>query len=197
MFKLLSIRKWTCLALMLCIAFSASGSICFGEQTRDQCRECCRSQGLDEYYTDQCILKCFRNSDHCQAKPSREALPPKPEPRERVAEPAPQNPQPAPPPQPLAVQPPQDRPVPAAKPRPAPAPAQSGFNWPNPLNLVPGKEIEAAGQILAANGVMPQHPQFQAAAQAIEQVLVNFARSNPSGGKLPTAQLEQILRQLR
>jgi len=50
---------------------------------------------------------------------------------------------------------------------------------------------------LAVNGVLPQHPQYAAGLQAVENVLVNFARANPSGGKLPTAQLENILRQLR
>jgi hypothetical protein len=65
------------------------------------------------------------------------------------------------------------------------------------LNLSPGRERDAAAQILALNGVLPQHPQYAAALQAIENVLVNFARSNPSGGKLPKAQLENILRQLR
>jgi hypothetical protein len=65
------------------------------------------------------------------------------------------------------------------------------------LNLSPGRERDAAAQILALNGVMQQHPQYAAALQAIENVLVSFARANPSGGKLPKAQLENILRQLR
>jgi len=71
------------------------------------------------------------------------------------------------------------------------------FKLPDPLNLSPGRERDAAAQILALNGIPPQHPQYAAAVQAMENVLVNFARANPTGGKLPTAQLENILGQLR
>ena len=106
---------------------------------------------------------------------------------------------------------PKPAPAPAAKAQPAPTgpaaerPApekppgaeKAQFRYPNPLNLVPGKEFEAAGQILAVNGIPPQHPQYAAGLKAVEQVLVQFARANPSGGRLPTAQLERILRQLR
>jgi hypothetical protein len=63
--------------------------------------------------------------------------------------------------------------------------------------MVPGREWEAAGQILAANGVSPQNPNYQAGLKAIEAVLIEFAKANPGGGKLPTAQLERIIRQVR
>jgi hypothetical protein len=62
--------------------------------------------------------------------------------------------------------------------------------------LSPGREWEAAGQILAANGIPPQHPNFTAGMKAIEGVLTDFARRNPGGGDLPVDQLERILAQL-
>lgn len=148
-------------------------------QTREQCYDCCKGQGLDEYYSEQCRLKCFRNNDHClgqqKKQPAAEAPPPS-----AKAQPAPTGPA-------------SERPAPE---RPAAA-EKAQFRYPNPLNLVPGKEFEAAGQILAVNGIPPQHPQYTAGLKAVEQVLVQFARANPSGGRLPTAQLERILRQLR
>ncbi|MGB6067867.1 MAG: hypothetical protein WBG50_23930 [Desulfomonilaceae bacterium] len=153
------------------VHFSSSAAL--GLQTRDECDKCCQHQGFDEYYTEQCKLKCFRNHDHCvgeksmrppAAKPSAEA-------------PAPQRPPSAEPPRPQAK--------------------RSAFRWPNPLNLVPGREREAAEQILAVNGIPPQHPGYAVALQSVTNVLMNFARAHPKGGKLPTAQLEQILRQLR
>ena len=58
--------------------------------------------------------------------------------------------------------------------------------FPSPLNLVPGREAEAAGQILNLNGISPQHPNYGAGVQAITGILQNFARNNPSGGSLPT-----------
>lgn len=151
------------------------GSAAFALQTREQCDKCCQAQYADEYYTEQCKLKCFRNPDHCVGQKSM-----------RKAAPAPT---------PSAEAPPR-RPAPSAE-APRPQPKRRAFQWPNPLNLAPGREREAAAQILAINGILPQHPQYAAALQAVESVLVNFARANPTGGKLPTAQLENILRQLR
>ena len=103
---------------------------------------------------------------------------------------------PAAPPPPAAEAPPR-QPAPSAEAPPRQQPQRPAFRLPDPLNLSPGRERDAAAQILALNGVMPQHPQYAAALQAIENVLVSFARANPSGGKLPKAQLENILRQLR
>ncbi len=162
------------------------GSAAFALQTREQCDKCCQAQNADEYYREQCKLRCFRNPDQCMDQKSMRKAAPGLAP---AAEAPPRQPAPsaeAPEPQP---------PVSAEAPRPQPK--RSAFQWPNPLNLAPGREREAAAQILAVNGILPQHPQYAPALQAVESVLVNFARANPSGGKLPTAQLENILRQLR
>ena len=61
----------------------------FSAQTRDQCEKCCRSSNQDEYYSEQCRLKCFRNPDHCvdqKSKPDdqEELTSPSPTPRARV-----------------------------------------------------------------------------------------------------------------
>ncbi len=152
------------------------GSAALGAQTREQCDKCCQGQSSDEYYTEQCKLRCFRNPDHCMDQKSMR--------------------KPAAPPPPAAEAPPR-QPAPSAEAPPRQQPQRPAFRLPDPLNLSPGRERDAAAQILALNGVMPQHPQYAAALQAIENVLVSFARANPSGGKLPKAQLENILRQLR
>ncbi len=159
--------------------FSSPGT---AAQTKEQCHDCCKGQGLDEYYLEQCRLKCFRNNDHCVGHQKKQPTAEAPAPPAQT--------QPAPAARPV----PPEREVAVAERQP---PAAPQFRWPNPLNLVPGKEIEAAGQILGANGIPPQHPQYTPALKAVEQVLIQFARSNPSGGRLPTAQLERILRQLR
>ncbi len=167
-------------ALLIALAGVAGFSTAvMAEQTREQCYDCCKSQGLDEYYSDQCRLKCFRNNDHCVGQQRKQPTAEAPAPAAK-AQPAPTDP--------AAERPAPERPVAAERPQ---------FRYPNPLNLVPGKEFEAAGQILAVNGIPPQHPQYAAGLKAVEQVLVQFARANPSGGRLPTAQLERILRQLR
>jgi hypothetical protein len=151
------------------------GTAALGAQTREQCNKCCQAQNADEYYAEQCKLKCFRNPDHCtERKSSRKHVPP---------------------PQPSAESP-QRQPAPSAE-APKQHPKRSTFRLPNPLNLTPGRERDAAAQILALNGIPPQHPRYAAALQAMTNVLVNFARAHPSGGKLPAAQLENILRQMR
>lgn len=154
------------------------------QQTRDQCYECCKNSGHDDYYLEQCRLKCFRNNDHCtgaKGPKTETAAPPKPDPpatRVRVPQDYDQQvEQPAPPPQ-RQVQRPQ-------------------LVWPNPLNLAPGREGEAAAHILAINGIPPQHPNYAQAHRAMQDVLLNFARNNPGGGSLPTSQLERIITQLR
>ncbi len=68
--------------------------------------------------------------------------------------------------------------------------------FPSPLNLVPGREAEAAGQILNLNGISPQHPNYGAGVQAITGILQNFARNNPSGGSLPTDDMQRVIIQL-
>jgi len=146
------------------------------DQTRDQCDECCKKGGYDEYYLEQCRLLCFRHPDHCTGNRSSRL------PASEVA--------------------PKAEPKPEAKPEPEPAPAAteapaSKFRWPKPLNLVPGRERDAAAQILTLNGVSPQNPNFMAAVQQMEQVLIGFVRANPQGGRLPTAQLERILGQFK
>ncbi len=168
-------------------------SVAMAEQTREQCNKCCKSTIEDEYYEEQCVLKCFRNHDHCTDAKGAKAT-------ERAEAVKPEKEKPAP--QPRATQPSQPAQNPRESDSTRPAPPQhkevrQPFKWPNPLNVVPGKEWEAAGQILIVNGIPPQHPNHQAALKAIEGVLVNFARANPSGGRLPTGQLERILKQYK
>jgi hypothetical protein len=69
--------------------------------------------------------------------------------------------------------------------------------FPSPLNLVPGRESEAAGQILSLNGISPQHPNYRAGVQALTAILQNFARNNPAGGSLPTDEMQKVIVQLK
>jgi len=157
------------LLLACCMALSLvnlAHPAAVGSQTREQCDSCCKQAGYDEYYLEQCKLKCFRNPDHCEGKRVQ---------RE--------------PPEPAATEP-------APEPTP-PKQAEIRLAWPNPLNLVPGKEWEAAAQILAVNGISQQHPYYNDALRDVQAVLMDFARNNPQGGKLPTTQLKRILRQLK
>ncbi|MDQ7782826.1 MAG: hypothetical protein RDU20_08100 [Desulfomonilaceae bacterium] len=70
------------------VAFHFSAPEAFCEQTKADCQRCCEKKDLDEYYMEQCKLKCFRNPDHCieggeavtQARPERKPAP-KPKPR--------------------------------------------------------------------------------------------------------------------
>jgi hypothetical protein len=178
-------RRWVgaqkapwALSLAIFLAFAlvhTSRAVAFGAQSREQCDKCCQAQNADEYYAEQCKLKCFRNPDYCmEQKSSRKHVPP-------------------PPP---SAESPQRQPAPSAE-APKRHPKRSAFRLPNPLNMTPGRESDAAAQILALNGILPQHPRYQAALQAMTNVLVNFARTHPSGGKLPVAQLENVLRQIR
>ena len=198
----------------------------FADQTRDQCEKCCRSSEQDEYYYEQCRLKCFRNPNHCadqksQPEAREETAQPSPPPRARVRPPAvapgstPPRVMGSPPSAPGAVGPPPGGPVmtgpPAAAQRPPaqqPTGAQPGMTprqasqrgmlvFPSPLNLAPGRESEAAGQILSLNGISPQHPNYRAGVQAIAAILQNFARNNPSGGSLPTDDMQQVIIQLK
>ncbi|MGO9120918.1 MAG: hypothetical protein ACLQPD_25325 [Desulfomonilaceae bacterium] len=209
----------------------------FSAQTRDQCEKCCRSSTQDEYYSEQCKLKCFRNPDHCADQKSKpdgqeEVTLPSPTPRARVRPPA-VAPGPTPPrvsgpppsapgtmgPPPSApgmMGPPPGGPIipgppataqrPPAQPQSAAPPggmtprhaSQRGMLvFPSPLNLVPGREPEAAGQILNLNGISPQHPNYAAGVQAITGILQNFARNNPSGGSLPTDDMQRVIIQLK
>lgn len=167
-----------CLLLMIAAFMLAASSA--QAQSREQCHKCCESKGFDEYYLDQCKVKCFRAPEHCvQDRPAPIQQPAaNPEPAVRPTPPPPQQPQ-------RVAQPPR---------QPAPAPQ---FRFPPSLDLVPGKEWEAAGQILAANNISPQHPAYQTALNNIVTILVNFVRANPAGGKLPTAELERVVRQFR
>jgi len=191
-------------SLLAVLLIACAGSTAYGEQTRAQCEKCCQKAGHDEYYLDQCKLKCFRSPDHCMEQSSKQAPSARteaPPPPVRTAPP----PQAAPPPQvarppvqpgpPAQMGPPAEPGPPAGPPR-----AREGevvFRWPNPLNLTPGKEWEAAGQILGANGITQQHPGYPVALRAVEGVLIDFARRNPAGGQLPTDQLVKILIQYK
>jgi hypothetical protein len=174
-----------------CMVFLFQGDL--WAQTREDCNKCCKDTFSDEYYAEQCRLKCFRDSGHCSGlKASRTPAASRDQseqqaPRREIVKPDPPPPRPdTRPPQETAVQ------------KPAPPPKRPpAFRWPETLVLTPGREWEAAGQILAANGIPPQHPNFTAGMKAIEGVLTDFARRNPGGGDLPVDQLERILAQLR
>jgi hypothetical protein len=172
-------------------------------QTREQCDRCCQGMGYDEYYAEQCKLRCFRNPDHCREMKGTQPEAPSAAGMAPPAESKPAPPiEPRPVPRPERPSPPVDaRPMPRVE-RPAPpaqeAPApRSAFRWPPSLSLVPGREADAAAQILALNGIPPQHPNFQNALRTTEALLVDFARNNPTGGSLPTAGLERIIKQFR
>ncbi len=140
--------------------FAATAAYC--EQSRAECRRCCEKKGLDEYYTDQCKLKCFRNPDHCTGggETVRQA------PREKKT----------------------------ARSRRS---RRSAFRWPNPLNLTPGNEWEAAAEILSMNGITPRHPNAAPALEAVEAILKDFVRTHPQGGSLPTAQVRRIIKKYK
>jgi len=161
--------------LLALILVAGGDSHAPGAQSRQECNKCCERKGFDEFFLEECKLKCFKNPEHC-VDGGRSSTRPTPEP-----EPA-QPTQPAQPAQP--TQPSQSRP-------------RTEFRWPQPLSLTPGNEWEAAAQILSLNGITPQHPNALPALQAVEAVLLEFVRSNPSGGRLPTEQLEQIIRRFR
>jgi len=209
----------------------------WSQQSRDDCNKCCERSFDDEYYRDQCRLKCFRNADHCREEGAQEQprqpqqtqqlqeprqaqqprqIQPRPtqplqepqqmQPSRQVQQPRPPQqlpptqqygpPQQLPPPQqygpPQQLPPPQQRQqVPPGEPKPPPGTV--ALRWPDPLNLTPGREVDAAGQILQLNGVMPNHPRYPEALRAVELVLVEFARQNPRGGQLPTTQLRNIV----
>ncbi|MFH0825429.1 MAG: hypothetical protein V2B18_21970, partial [Pseudomonadota bacterium] len=95
-------------------------------------------------------------------------------------------PAPAPPPTP-----------PPAKPAPERAVSRGGVKLPGTLTLVRGSERQAAAEILSFNGLTPQHPGYLDAARKIERVLVDFAASNPSGGRLPIDPLNDIIKESR
>lgn len=162
-------------------------------QTRAECNKCCTEMFADDYYAEQCKLKCFRDTNHCKSlRASKQSASGQPAQSPSVDRqvirpetPARTRPETAPPRE--------------SQPRRGEraAPRQAPFVWPETLVLNPGREWEAAGQILAANGIPPQHPNYTPALKAIEQVLIDFARTNPGGGELPTDQLERIIRQTR
>jgi len=174
--------------LVMFLLVHVSGTKTLSAQTRDQCDRCCEKSGTDEYYTEQCKLKCFRNPDHCVGGKGAQSAAP-----ERA--PAPPTAAPPTPAQPKAAMPPSAEPR-ATSPAP-PAQPKAAFRWPNPLTLAPGRESDAAAQILSLNGIPPQHPNFPRALPVVQNILVEFARANPTGGSLPTAQLERVIRQLR
>jgi hypothetical protein len=208
-----------CVALVLfwvsaIILFTTAPS--FASQTREQCEKCCRGSIQDEYYQEQCRLKCFRNPNHCTDQKSRheareEDTSRSPAHRERVGRPA-VTPRSAPP---RVAGPTPGAPVmtgPPAEARRQPAQPPNGAHhrmtprqasqrgllvFPSPLNLVPGRESEAAGQILSLNGISPQHPNYRAGVQALTAILQNFARNNPAGGSLPTDEMQKVIVQLK
>ncbi len=193
-------RSWNALRAFLCVAASTifllatAATASFG-QTRAECNKCCQEMFTDEYYVEQCKLKCFRDTGHCNvlraargSGPRSDRQQPQPSVDRQAAKPeAPSSAQPP------AAEPPRERPQLPERTATRHAP----FVWPETLVLNPGREWEAAGQILAANGIPPQHPNYTPALKAIEQVLIDFARTNPGGGELPTDQLERIIKQAR
>ncbi len=204
----------------------------FSAQTREQCERCCTNSIQDEYYSEQCRLKCFRNPDHCTDKRNKQETredvtqprsltstpgngervrPQRVHPRPthpRVSTPGPSvsgpvGPTPGPPAMsgpPAGAQAPQPQ-THAGSPNRGLTPRQASQKgmlvFPSPLNLVPGRESEAAAQILNLNGISPQHPNFNAGVQAMTSILQNFARNNPSGGQMPTEDMQRVIIQLK
>ena len=115
---------------------TVSSSQALAEQSVEQCRKCCEESVQDEYYREQCRLKCFRNPDYCSRRGrSTEAKPEaKPEPKPKRKKHVKKR---------------------SHKPRRKARTRTVKLRWPNPLNLTPGKEIEAAARILQANGINP------------------------------------------
>ncbi|MGC8660496.1 MAG: hypothetical protein ACP5U1_15630 [Desulfomonilaceae bacterium] len=168
--------------VFLPVSMNDANSQALFKQTREQCNECCQKAGNDPYYLEQCKLKCFRNHDYCLG--SKAAAP--------EASPAPAKHE-----APVEEHPPTPREVRQPAPPPKHEVQKPRFVWPNPLNLVPGREGEAATHILALNGITPQHPNYPQAMAAVQGILINFARNNPGGGALPTDQLQRIISQFR
>jgi len=148
-----------------------AATVGLGAQSREECNKCCAEQGFDEYYLDQCKLKCFRNHDHCVGGAAKHRPPAAETPRAETPR--------------------------ATEPRPEARPPRASLRFPDPLNLVPGREWEAANQILALNGIPAQHPNHQRALKAVEAILVQFGKQNPQGGNLPVAVLGKIIQQYR
>jgi len=185
--------------LLAFLLIHLSGTSALSAQTRDQCNSCCENAGYDEYYKEQCKLKCFRNPDHCTGGKGARSAAPETAPAPKVATPtSPAQPRAAmpPPPQPRAVAPPPGEPG-VTSPTPPAQRKAAAFRWPSPLSLVPGREADAAAQILVLNGIPPQNPNFPMALASVQGILVEFARANPTGGSLPTARLEQVIKQFR
>jgi hypothetical protein len=177
----------TALMVTFLVMAVVSDSACqvFSKQTREQCDECCGKSGYDEYYAEQCRLKCFRNHDHCIGVKGVTA--------DKQA-PAIEKPQPSAQREQLQQEPQPPRVAPA---KPKPQVDKPQLVWPNPLNLAPGREGQAAAHILNLNGIPPQHPNYPMALRSIQDILINFARNNPGGGALPTSQLERIISQMK
>ncbi|MFC1834141.1 hypothetical protein ACFL2Q_05330 [Thermodesulfobacteriota bacterium] len=163
-------------ALIMCCAIPFFLSTPVEAQTRDQCRACCEKAGLDEYYMEQCKLKCYRDHNHCAAKmstrPSAKASTRKP--RSDSAVRAKKKPR-----------------VRQARRRKKRRPTE--FKLPSPLQVTPGQEWIAAGLILEINGIPRSHPNHTRALQEMEAVLRNFAQTNPQGGRIPTDALVDII----
>lgn len=192
--------SWSLLSALKCmiaatIFFVAAAPVVSFAQSRADCNKCCQEMFSDEYYAEQCRLKCFRDASHCNSlRAARGSVPRTDQRQER----APADRQVVRPQTPSATKPEVAAPQEPVRHRTEQAtPRQPPFVWPETLVLNPGREWEAAGQILAANGIPPQHPNYTPALKAIEQVLVGFARANPGGGDLPTDQLENIIKQAR
>jgi hypothetical protein len=164
--RLRSVPGALVVGVVLVLAALVHVDYAFATQSKEQCRKCCEGKGDDEYFVEQCKLKCFRDPNHCVG---------------RTAE---------------------TKPAPARSPAPEEGEAKhhtrrAEFKWPQPLNLVPGREWEAAGEILSMNGIPPQHPNAAKALEAVERILGDFVRTHPSGGRLPTEQIERVIRQYR
>lgn len=156
----------------IAILMGMSTGLSWGAQTREQCHNCCKKRGYDEYYLEQCRLRCFRAPDHCADS------------KAEAAEPA-------------ETRPSESKPAEVEKPEKRPPKRTVTLAFPSPLNLVAGKEWEAAAQILALNGISPGHPSYQVALNSVQNVLVQFVRAHPQGGQLPTTELERIVLQYK
>lgn len=152
------------LPAVLCLAILGSATPA-GAATREECKRCCDTKGYDEYYLEQCKLKCYRDPNHCKpGRASRSKPTVAPEKKKKKK-----------------------------KKKRKRRRKKITLRFPSPLNITPGEEWRTAVEICVFNGITSRHPKYVEAVRRIEAILQQFARSNPQGGELPTTQLERAI----
>jgi hypothetical protein len=145
------------------------GTVSFAEQTKEECRACCDGMGFDDYYLEQCKLKCYRNPDHCKGGKVKDP-PPVAKKKKTIKKKKKKK-----------------------KKKKRIRRKKITLRFPSPLSITPGEEWKTAVEILVINGITSRNRNFVAAVQSVERVLADFTLNNPQGGQLPTTQLEQII----